>query len=48
MTIRHGPILEIAEHIVERTVFFEKGKVLIIRLFYSYMSHYTSLAERSA
>ena len=26
--------------------FLEKGKVFIIRLFYSYMSHYSSLTER--
>ena len=47
MTIRHGPILEIAKQIVERTVFWKKGKVFIIRLFYSYMLHYSSLTERS-
>ena len=29
MTIRHGPILEIAEQIVERTVFLKKAKCLL-------------------
>lgn len=29
MTIRHGPILEIAKQIVERTVFWKKAKCLL-------------------
>ena len=44
----HEPILKTAKRIVEANCFLEEGKVFIIRLFYSYMSHSSSLIKRSA